>query len=67
MERARSGWFHKYKARPFLPLELKLREKRIIYIFIANFLKVFEQEAAGVSQGKLILTWRSEGKQSLFI
>lgn len=60
MERTRSAWFHNYKAKSFLPFVLKLREKKVIYIFIANFLKRFEQETAGVSQGKLIRPWRTE-------
>lgn len=60
MERKRSAWFHNHKAKSFLPLVLKLREKIVIYIFIANFFKGFEQEAAGVLQVKLILPWRRE-------
>lgn len=34
---------------------------------MANFLEEFEQEAAGMSQGKLNLPLRREWKQSLLI
>lgn len=35
-----------------------------MYIFIANFLKEFEQEHSGESQGKLILAWIREVNES---